>query len=169
MSAWTFNWDLNQFISEIGVTSGWLPARTSAQKGETKSAEDRECTICFSIKPIPPDSPTSSCLHTTEACADCLRRLIVSSIDTGNFTAGILCPTEGCGQRMIYYDIRKWADTALFERFVHSYAQPLITYKLNSPRYDRLLLQSSLRADRQYVSCLNPSCTAGQEHSGGGT
>jgi hypothetical protein len=122
MSAWTFNWDLNRFISEIGVTSGWFPVDASAKKGETKST-DQECTICLSVVSIPSDSPTSSCSHRPEACADCLRRLIVSSIDTGNFTAGILCPTEGCGQRMIYYDIRKWADATLFERFVHSYAQ----------------------------------------------
>ncbi|CAG7851770.1 SubName: Full=Uncharacterized protein {ECO:0000313/EMBL:CCA71208.1} [Serendipita indica DSM 11827] len=111
-----------------------------------------ECIVCGSDEDdvaIPNVPATGACDHPPEICVDCLKRIIETSISTGAFISGIPCPSIGCGQIMTYFDVQKWAETKVFQR------------------YDTLLFQNSLRSDSTWVWCVSPSCEAGQEHTGG--
>jgi len=89
---------------------------THQQDGST----DMECVVCrsdsseveFSTEP-----PTSACSHTPEVCLECLRQVILTSISSGEFIAGILCPSSECRQRLDYYDVHRWATPEVFGRY----------------------------------------------------
>ncbi|KIM22909.1 hypothetical protein M408DRAFT_78334, partial [Serendipita vermifera MAFF 305830] len=111
-----------------------------------------ECIVCTSDAAeveFPIDAPTSACNHPPQVCVGCLQQIILVSITSGDYSTGILCASPDCAQRLDYYDIQKFATPEAFDR------------------YDKLLLQDSLRTDEHYVLCLEPSCAAGQEHTGG--
>lgn len=116
MSIRSFYWNRNPSISGSRPGSRWFSPSTTSEQ-EIGISENQECSVCLSEAFIPSDPPTSTCSHDPRACEGCLRRVISSSLETGSFATGIPCPTEGCSQRMMYSDIRKWADTTLFERF----------------------------------------------------
>lgn len=124
--------------------------RFSASTREVHASS--ECVVCGSGEDevaIPTMPATDACEHESETCLDCLRRIIETSISTGAFISGIPCPSLGCGQTMTYFDVQKWAEPEIFQR------------------YDTLLFQNSLRSDSTWVWCVSPNCEAGQEHTGG--
>ncbi|KIM22908.1 hypothetical protein M408DRAFT_322325, partial [Serendipita vermifera MAFF 305830] len=111
-----------------------------------------ECIVCRSdagAVEFPTEAPTSACNHAPHACVGCLQQIILVSITSGDYITGILCFSPDCAQKLDYYDIQKFATRETFDR------------------YDKLLLQDSLRTVEHYVLCLEPSCAAGQEHTGG--
>jgi len=170
MSGWG-----SPFAVATGVLSQIWPFNASTRSVELQSprprcnSTDRECMICRSDSAeveFSTSSPTSVCSHPPQVCISCLRQVIHTAITNGDFISGILCPSLDCSQRLDYYDVQKWATSEVFERYVICFLRKG-GISLCS-RYDRLLLQDSLRGDERYVLCLEPSCTAGQEHAGGG-
>ncbi len=128
----------------------------------------KECIVCRSDSgevEFSMDTPTSACNHGPLVCVNCLEQIILIAITSGDYIAGILCPSPDCAQRLDYYDVQKWATRDTFDRYVVRPHEELYSIYC---RYDKLLLQDSLRTDEHYVLCLEPSCAAGQEHTGGG-
>jgi len=74
--------------------------------------KERECVVCYDRKVLAeyPDRPvTDACHHEQLVCRDCLQQSI-SSQSNGKVYNQIDCPTEGCGGRLAYADVQRWAD-----------------------------------------------------------
>jgi hypothetical protein len=145
-----------------------LPARTGTN--EPASLPFIECVVCrndVERDRFPNCAPSAACTHPPEVCLECLRRTIEVAITAGNFLSGISCPSAACSGNLDYFEVKKWAKRETFERHEHVHSSLL---NPNYPhRYDRLLLQASLRAEvPSYILCVSPTCGAGQEHIGGG-
>ncbi|KIM19984.1 hypothetical protein M408DRAFT_332680 [Serendipita vermifera MAFF 305830] len=146
----------------LGALSGYLyssttPGPTSESSQNAQVSESTtpdvpsgvECIVCRNDTAdvgLPDDPPTLACSHQPQVCLGCLQQTILVAVTNGDYTTGIPCASPGCAQRLDYFDIQRIATPEVFDR------------------YAQLLLQDS---DEHYVLCLEPSCAAGQEHTGG--
>jgi hypothetical protein len=142
-----------------------VPNLDSTHSGH--GASENECIVCRVESEVAMKVPTEACTHPPQVCTQCLQQVIVAAITSGDFLAGIMCPSYGCPHRLGYYDVQKWATQEVFDRYVARHNSGRQFNHLNLYRYDKLLLQDSLRADGSYIFCVAPNCTAGQEHTGG--
>jgi hypothetical protein len=139
------------------VSQRTLPPRHDTQKQPRSTSYDVtdayhsnssrlriDCLICAESKTarhFPTRPPTAVCTHNPQTCTHCLRQWIQSEFE-GKVWDQIDCPE--CRERMQFEDIRQFAPSAIFRRYV--------TYRHSSlvPRLTKISLQ--IRAP-VYKSC----------------
>lgn len=89
----------------------------ATKKAKTEDARYR-CTSCDSMrlaKFFPNYCPTNKCKHLIHTCSACLKKWIVSQLDTKSYNL-IKCPEAGCDHVIEGENVELFATNAVFAR-----------------------------------------------------
>ena len=109
----------------------------------------RTCTVCAEDKAAsdyPQQALSPDCKHDMSCCTQCHEVWIKNDLESNSYNRAS-CPE--CENNLPYEAVQRYADPASFAK------------------YDQALLRLAIGLEAAFIYCKSPSCSSGQEHTGG--